>query len=286
MSLSDADPAYPPNHVFDGKTEPRGQVSNADFDAASFDVPATPPANHDLQAVPITQAAFPNGNFSTGTFASWTTAGTPTIRTSADRRPWAELDARRDVITTSALTIPADAQSLSYDIGYLTTSSTSWVRVYVLSGANYATSTLIKEDSCSSCGYWSTTYLDIRAYRSQSIKVKFLRYFGTNGIDNVEIRQPFPSFEITGEQQRLTSAGDTYANVKSGSLTSPAVAVDAATQFGVVQLRAGNRPYEIAVAPGPAFSTFTVLATGASPAAWEDVRFHLSPGKASKSRFA
>ena len=169
---SGADPLYPPNHTFDGKTTALGQVTNHDFETAAGSV-GTPATNHDLETAPSTVATFTNGDFETGTFTGWTVAGSPTIASDANQGYYARMSGSTHKITSSAVTVPSTAQALVYDIGYLNTTNYSWIKVYVLTGASYGTATLLRDDSCNSCGYWSTSYVDITAYRTQSVKFRF-----------------------------------------------------------------------------------------------------------------
>lgn len=281
-SPSGADPLYPPNHTFDGKTTSLGQVTNSDFETAPAAV-GTPPTNSDLQTAPNTVATFTNGDFETGNFTGWTLTGSPVIASDPNQGYFAKFTAASQKITSSAVTVPSTAQSLVYDIGYLKNPGTSWVKVYVLTGPTYGTATLIRNDSCNDCGYWSTSFIDITAYRGQSVKFRFDSYVSTAvpaGIDNVKVQEVFPGYDATGDYARRTVSGDSYYEGMSGSLlTSSAMTVNSSAQYGLVQLKTGGgtSQYEVWVAPGPSFSTYTKVAYGNSPTDWTDVRFDLVP---------
>jgi RHS repeat-associated protein len=179
------------------------------------------------------------------------------------------------------VTVPSSAQALVYDIGYVNASNYSWIKVYVLTGPTYSTATQIKSDSCNSCGFWSTSYVDITAYRTQSVKFRFDVYSTGYpvGVDNVEIQEVFSGFDVTGEYARRTSGGDSYYEGKSGSLlTSSAFTVNSAAQYGLVQVKTGgggSAQYEVWVAPGPSFTTFTRVTYGYAPTDWTNARFDL-----------
>jgi RHS repeat-associated protein len=279
-SPSGAYPPYPLNHTLDGVVTPMGSTSNADFEAAPYQV-GSPPSNSDLEAAPLDVATVPNGDFETGDFSSWTVAGAPSIQTDGTHPHWAKLYHSGDALTSSAITVPSSAHALVYDIGYLTTSNYSWVDVYILYGTGFGSSVLAKRDSCSSCGYWSTSYIDLSAYRGQAIKVKFSWYGGTVGLDNVKVQQVFPGYDVSGQfARRQTTGGDTYADLRDGGvLITPAFTVDAETQSATVDLQkvGGLTPqYQIAVAPGPSFATFTSVASGTAPTAWQPISFSIS----------
>jgi len=275
---SGADPLYPLNHTLDGEQTSLGAPPNAGFEQPGGPV-GSPPANHDLQTAPADVVTVPNGDFETGTFAQWTVAGSPTIGSDQTHGYWARLNGSGQAITSEAIEIPSSAQALVYDVGYLTTNNYSWVKVYVLSGPDFGTSTLVKDDKCFACGTWSTTTIDVSTYLGQSIKLKFSRYAGTVGIDAVRVLELFPGFEVAGTYARKVDAGDAHAQLASGStLTTAPFAVDPDAQSGSVELRAETTggQYQIQVATGPSYSTYTTLESGTAPSTWEPVRFALS----------
>lgn len=274
---SDADPLYPLNHTIDGKIESLGSPANSGFEQAGGPV-GTPPTNYDLQTAPIDSVTVPNGNFETGTFANWTLTGSPTISSDQTRGYWARLDGGH-AITSSAIAVPSTAQALSYQVGYLTTNNYSWVRVYVLSGPNFGTSTLVKDDYCFACGTWSTNTADIGAYRGQTIKVSFAQYFGTIGINDVKVQEVFPGFEPSGTNFRALDGTDVFAWLGDGGslTTAQPFAVHQDAQSGTVELLGwiASSQYQIQIATGPSFSTYTTVASGIAPTTWQPVRFVL-----------
>ena len=290
-SPSGADPLYPPNHTFDGKTTALGNLTNHDFEESPAAV-GTPATNHDIETAPTTVATLTNGDFEAGTFAGWTLAGSPQIQTDPNQGYYARFTGSSQKITSSAVTVPSTAQSLVYDIGYLDASDWSWVKVYVLTGATYGTATLLRDDNCNSCGTWSSSYVDLVAYRGQSVKFRFDLYSTAHpaGIDNVRIQEVFAGWEATGTYARRTSGGDSYYEGKSGSLfTSSAFTVHSQAQYGIVDVKVAGASgaYDIYVAAGPTFSTFTKVAFGNAPSNWTEVKFDLASyrGQQIKVRF-
>jgi RHS repeat-associated protein len=274
---SGADPLYPLNHTVDGDTESLGAPPNAGFEQAGGPV-GTPPTNYDLQTAPIDSVTVPNGNFETGTFANWTLTGSPTIQSDQTRGYWARLTSGH-AITSSAIAVPSSAQALTYQVGYVNPTNYSWVKVYVLSGPNFATSTLVKDDSCFSCGSWSTSTVDVGAYRGQTIKIRFSHYQGTVGINDVKVQQVFPGFDVSGTYYRALDGTDGYAWIfNGGSLTTAQpFTVHQDAQSGTVELKgaASNSQYQIQIATGPTFSTYTTVSSGFAPTSWQAVRFPL-----------
>lgn len=274
VTPSNADPIYPPNHTIDGEVQDLGSLPNADFEDAPGTV-GTPATNSGLQTSPSSVVTVPNGTFASGTFANWVTSGTTTIQTSGPTGDWARLDSSSASITSDAITVPSNAQELVYDINYVSTTATSGVEVFVLSGVGYGTSTKIATDTCNSCGAWSTSFQDITAYRGESIKLRFRRPAGTNqvGLDNIDVQEVFPGFETTGSPARKVDSGDAYAELR-GKLTTSAFTVDAATQFFTVDVKkiSTTASWEIEVAEGPSYTTFTSLGSGSAGASWDLVR--------------
>jgi RHS repeat-associated protein len=275
---SGADPIYPLNHTIDGKTESVGTPpANSGFEQAGGPV-GTPPPNYDLQTAPIDSVTVPNGGFETGTFANWTLTGSPTIQSDQTRGYWGSLGSGH-AITSSAIAVPSSAQALTYQVGHLTTNNYSWVKVYVLNGTNFGTSTLVRDDYCFACGNWSNTTLDLAAYRGQTIKLKFSQYQGTIGINDVKVQQVFPNFDVSGTYFRALAGTDAFAWIDNGGwlTTAQPFMVHQDAQSGTVEMLGwtANSQYQIQIATGPSFSTYTTLASGTAPSSWQAVRFAL-----------
>ncbi len=275
-TLSAAEPAYPLNHTIDGDVEEVGTPpENPDFEDPSEEV-GTPPENVDLEDAASTLVTPDNNDFETGDFTGWTETSDPSIQTTSGD-DWAKLGSS-DTITSSAITIPSDAQAISYDVNYITTNNYSWVRVYVLTGETYSTQTLLLSDYCDECGYWSHSWADVSAYVGQSVKLKFSRYVGEVGIDDVVVEETFPGHTLAGNFRREADSGDDYVRLGT-SITTEATEVDESAQRGSVFVKGvGSSPqYSVKVAVGPSYSTYTQVAIGtASTSAWQEVRFDLT----------
>jgi RHS repeat-associated protein len=278
-TLSGANNAYPLNPMIDGDVKGVGNpLPNADLQQPSFNT-GTPPTNVDLETAPVNVVTVPNGGFGSGSFANWTKNGTGiTIQSDATHTNWARYTTVGESLTSAAVTIPSTAQELVYDIKYIA-SGYSGFDIYVLTGANYGQSTLIKTDNVFNGGGWSTSFVNIVAYRSQSVKFKFVAKNVNVGLDNVKVQQVFPGWDIIDSPIRKTEGtGNGFAEI-SGSLTSSAFTVDAASQYLTFRVRnpGGSTAWKLYIAQGPTFGTFNQVASGGSEASWSLQRFNIQP---------
>jgi hypothetical protein len=69
----------------------------------------------------------------------------------AGRGGWAQLSTG-GVLTSDAFVVDADAQSVAFDLGYLSPAAIDRVHVDVLSGPHFQTATRIASPYCTSCG--------------------------------------------------------------------------------------------------------------------------------------
>src|SRR5437867_6261312 len=215
-----ADPAYPLNHTFDADVLSVGSPpANSDFETAAYTV-GTNATNYDLQSAAQDAGVPTNHDFETGSFSGWTTSGTTSIQSDTPHGYYAKLQASGTIIS-SAFTVDSTAQSFAFDVGYLSTSGYSWVKVYALTGPTYSTETLLKDVYCNNCGYWSRYAINASSYLGQSIKLKFYRYGGDVGIDDASAQIVFPNFTQTGSPQRVTEGGgNVYAQMDGATLTT------------------------------------------------------------------
>ena len=277
-TLSGSEPAYPLNHTIDGEVEAVGDpLPNASFEDPS-EVVGSPPENADLEDDPVTLVTPDNHDLETGTFSGWTITSDPTIQTTSGD-DWAQLG-DGDAMTSSALTVPSDAQAVAYNVNYTTTAATA-VRVYALSGTGFSTSTQLLLDTCTGCGYWDRSYADITAFAGQQIKLHFSRYQGVVGIDDVSLEETFPGFTLAGNFSRETDgAGNDYVKIGSSITTADPIEVAGTAQRGTVRLKGvGSNPgYYLRVAVGPSFSTYNLVSVAiVSSSVWTLAKFDLGP---------
>lgn len=151
-TLRESTGAPPVNATFTTPGAPTGShPANADFSAAP-DGSGDPPTNHD---------------FGAGTLEGWSTAGTVTLDSDAVRGAFGKL-ASGGVLTTAVFTVTAEAQQIWVDVGYLHATSTSYVEVYVLRGASFASEIKLRTLYCQNCG-WLTTAFDLTPYAGEAI---------------------------------------------------------------------------------------------------------------------
>jgi len=278
LTPSGALPLYPENHTLDGADNVVGGPANATFEEPSQVVGAV--ANHDLQAPPTEQVAVPNGDFETGAFSDWSVAGSPTIASDAIRGNWARFGTASDAITTQTVALPADAQYLAFEIGYLSTTYYSGLHVDLLSGPDFATVTTIASDRCYKCGVWQTRRFDIRSFAGQTLKIRFRTMNSPAGLDDVRVEDPFAGFSVEGGFSRETEAdGNVYAKMGQGAtLTSPAFTVAPDADDTQIRVRGASKnvdQYRIWMAVGPDFSSWTQLAVGSVGDFWNTVNLNL-----------
>jgi RHS repeat-associated protein len=275
---SGAEPPYPLNHTLDGQIEGLGSLQNANFETAPGSV-GTPPANSDLETAPVEATAPTNGDFESGDFTGWTVTGSPSIQSDPTHGYWARFGSNSQVLVSSAVTVPSDPHALVYDVNYQSTTVYSWVDVYVLTGPDYATSTLLKNDKCFACGYWSTSYIDLAAYTGQSVKFRFRSYSSPVGIDDVRIEDVFPGYDSSGNYARRTEGSDHVASLGNNAwIATDPFTLDDSAQFGTVELQgaASNSQYNVAIATGPSFGTWTTLSSGVTGTSWHTVSFNIA----------
>lgn len=165
-SLSGAYPPFPDNHSFDAaNTSLGGLTTNADFESASSGA-GTVPENFDFEA-PAADIGTPpaNGDFELGDLSQWSISGPVSLQSDPTHGYWAKLSSSGTLISP-ALSVDPAAQVVTTDLNYL---SNSMLKIYVLSGTNYATSTDFGYWYCTSCGYWTTATIDAHQFAGQSI---------------------------------------------------------------------------------------------------------------------
>lgn len=171
-TLSGALPLYPLNHTFDASSQIIGSpAASYDFEAAGYAV-GTPPTNADLSATPIEQNAPTNSDFATGDFTGWAVIGSPQLGSDAPHGWFARLANSSQSLTSSPFVVNADAQAFAFDWGRLATNDFNWLRVYVLSGSGFTTSTKIFDQYCMNCGNWQAVTVDASAYLGQTIELR------------------------------------------------------------------------------------------------------------------
>ena len=281
--LSGANPPYPRNHVLDGLQSAVGTPpGNHNFESSPTST-GTPPANYDIETAPASVGTPPtNNDFETGDLTGWTTSGTVTIESDTPHGYYAKLSGSNAEIVSSAFTVDNSAQVFSFDAGWLTTTGYSWVKVYVLSGAGYSTQTEVLSHYCYSCGpSWEDEVLiDASAWQGQSIKLKFWRFFGDVGINDVEMVELLPGMTPTGTFSRETESNDSFVELKApGTLTTDAFTVASDAQVGTIELsgRSGlSDQYKLQVLSGAGYSTVTDVGVGTIADSWESVQFMLA----------
>ncbi|MCB0186269.1 MAG: hypothetical protein KDE31_18500, partial [Caldilineaceae bacterium] len=273
---SNAKPAYPNNHILDGAYQAIGTPpTNYDFETAATGGGA-PPANHDFAAASYTVGTPPtNHNFESGDLSGWSTTGTVTIQSDGTHGYYAQLTSS-GVLISDAFTVDSAAQTISFAANYV---GSTGFRVYILSGAGYATRTEIVYLACTSCG-WVNHQLDPAAYLGQSIKVEFKRIGGTLGIDDLRMDVVLPNYQITKDVTRVDDNGNAYARLPGNStITSAPFTIGAGVQqlaLMLTGLTTKSDQYQVKVLSDPSFATVTLLGSGTVSDSWQQFAYNVS----------
>lgn len=179
------------------------------------------------------------------------------------------------------MTVDTAGQVFTFDLYWISTTSYSGVKVYVLSDPGYATQTEILSKYCYKCGTWQSVDVDASPWRGQAIKLKFEYYNGPTGIDNVRVRTLFPDMTTSGPVTRAEESGNDYAVLESGGIiTTGAFTVDSATQYATAQVRKSGSYtayFYIYALSGIDYNTETQLYYGGtSSTTWTSVAVDLS----------
>ncbi|MBE2240800.1 MAG: RHS repeat protein, partial [Caldilineaceae bacterium] len=271
---------YPLNPTLNTLREMTGAPPpNATFDLAGAET-GNPPANADFSAAPYTSGESPaNHDFAAGTLEGWSSTGSITIDSDAEHGAWARL-ASGGVLTTAPFTITTEAQQLWVEVGYLHATSTSYVEVYMLRGASFATETKLRTLSCKNCG-WLTATFDLTPYAGEAIKFKFKRTAGEIGIDNIRPVVALPGYTISGTVGREIDANhQVYASLSNGGvLTSMPFTVTTDSQYTLLRLTglgATSDWIQIHVLSGANYTISTQVALTSVNDGWSDMRLALS----------
>jgi hypothetical protein len=125
-----------------------------------------------------------------------------------DGEYYAHLYGGNTTIVSSAFILPSNATTVSLQYKFFTTHAThdNWIRVYVLSGAGYATETKVAEVLNNNATDWQVFSPSVATFAGQSIRLKINRWSGSPGPIGVD--------DITGTFSRSATAS--AYNVASG----------------------------------------------------------------------
>lgn len=242
-----------------------GTVPNGGFDTPAYAV-GVPAAN--------------NG-FETGDLTGWTATGVVSVQSGGPGGMYARLG-NIATLVSAPFDVPASAQTLSFDIGYFSTSSC--LTADVLYGANYATSKQLTPSNCGSAG-WLTRSINVTEWAGQSIKLRFTAA-GQVGVDNAgSMRVVLDGWNVTGSYnwlpERLTD-GPNGAYGRTASLVSPMtppIALPSGTVALTYDRRLGSGGVlNVYVRCGPSFVQCATVVTNdmASPGLWLTRQINLS----------
>ena len=129
------------------------------------------PLNYNFDAPSYTTGTPPtNNNFETGNLTGWTVTGTITAESGgpAGSSYYAKMT-NGSTLTSSAFTVPSNAQTLTFDRTFITGSS--GITVKVAPGPTYSTWTQVYIESSGSTQPWTTKSFNVSQWQGQSIKL-------------------------------------------------------------------------------------------------------------------
>ncbi len=280
---------YPLNHVLDAADVTIGTPPpNYNFESPASGGIA-PPSNYDFSILPYPVGTPPtNYNFESGTFSNWTTAGTVSIQSDATHGYWAQLGGSGKIIS-EPFTVDSSAQRISFTAYH---GGSAAFRAYIHSGAGYATRTEIANYYCNNCG-WVDYQIDPTAYLGQSIKIEFLRFGATVGIDEIQMGVILPDYTVAGAVKRLESNGNAYAwlDGNNATITSAPFTIGTGVQQLTLLLSGlSNKSdqYRVQLLSDATYSTVTQLDAATVSDSWQPFSYNVSAwqGQTVKLRIA
>jgi hypothetical protein len=170
----------------------------------------------DFETAPVTVGTAPtNFDFETGDLTSWTTTGTVSLDSGGPGGFFAHLNNAAS-ITSAPISLPADAQTLTVDIGFL--GPGSCVGVDILYGPTFGSVTSMPAD-CGSSG-WHTKSLNVTQWVGQTVKLR-VRAAGTPAVDNAGLLYVvMDRWDVSGSASALPVVVDDGADGHHGSFAN------------------------------------------------------------------
>jgi RHS repeat-associated protein len=221
------------------------------------------------------------------TLPGWQTTGGVRRVTEAGSNAYAEL-AVGAAATTAPFDVAAEAESVGLRLLGSGNASDCY-HLYVLSGADFATSTLVAYCKTAPAG-WSDVGADITAWRGQRVKLK-VSAGGVWGIDDVGMKVEVPSWTLAGDAHRISDGTGAFVRANSATIVSAPVALASDAQNVVLRARTSATYGSVIVSAlsGGDYTTAVMLKqlqlTG--DGAWHTIRVGVNgqAGKTVKLRF-
>ncbi len=212
-------------------------------------------------------------------FAGWEVSGTFTRETEGDGNVFLALRGGTSPAAISpAVTLDATAQSLAFRLKGLTPSADQY-QVYLLSGADFATSTLVKNTSYArSDDTWETVHVNVSPWAGQQVKLKVVLMVNSIGIDDAGVPWvDVPQWGIT-QDTTLVSGGPTgaYARTNGNLVSAPITLGGGVQQLSLSYRGDGTSPlFYVELLRGADFSQVVDIGGGvitADLAQWKTLR--------------
>lgn len=236
---------------------------NLGFDEDAQDTGVTPD-NHDFSQSSSFSGPS-NYDFEGGSLSPWTspTSGFVQVGSGGNPGKYGKASAAGPTLESASFTIPADAQTISWDDVKTETGGTYSARIW--DGSTETTIAAL----ITATGSWTSRTYNIHSFRGQSITVRFKSVSKGVGFDNVKFNTVIPDWDhnATGTNVVELGAGG-YAKVKGGTFatTDPITIPDDAEvlkYFHHIESGASST-YSVEFLTGASFTTVETIKSAAS----------------------
>jgi hypothetical protein len=161
-------------------------------------------------------------------------------------------------ITSSAVTVPSDADFLKLDIHGDDNAGLSKVSVAILTGTGFGTTNWVITQQYMPYG-WSTQWISLESYKGQTVKIVVGENQGGIGVDNIDLWNEVPGWSTAGSVSHVRDGTSDYV-INRGWLITPPIDLTDETQQLAFRWRSNGSwvdEYYIDVLSGSDFSTET-----------------------------
>ncbi len=131
-------------------------------------------------------------------------------------------------VTSSAVTVPDDADFLRLDVNGYNNAGLSKVSVAILSGTDFGTTDWVINQQYMPYG-WSTRWISLEGYKGQTVKIVVGENQDGIGVDNISLWNEVPGWSTAGSVSHVRDGTDDYV-INRGWLITPPIDLTDETQ--------------------------------------------------------